>query len=67
MNNSVQEFESPAFDVECNLGFLDEVDNVENPMDFSAEQTSSTKSHSSNSEKSPDGMKANGKQMVMID
>lgn len=64
---SVQEFEIPAFDVECNLGFLDEVDNLENPADISAERASSTKSQSSNDRTSPLDIKSRDKHMVMID
>jgi hypothetical protein len=62
-----QEYETNAYDVECNLGFLDEVDNLDNPADFSADRASSTKSQSSNDRTSPFETKSGEKQMVMID
>lgn len=52
------------FDMECNLGFLDDIE-YENPD--SCDKSVANSSNSSSDEKSPNLVKSGGKQMVMID
>jgi hypothetical protein len=66
MEDSFNEYDAPAFDIETNLNFLDDIDQYDNPdsCDKSV-ANSSTKSASSSSE---NRMKnSSDKNMVMID
>ena len=67
MTTFTNEFTAPAFDMECNLGFLDDIEQENTDSCDKSSTNNSTKSNSSGARHAQKISKSDDKQMVMID